>query len=210
MTTSHILQAIPSDEPVVTNVVAKAFHTLDAAQWLVPDDQRRAPAMSHHIGLSVEHALHYGGHVDMTSDRTAVATWLHLDRPEVAPQEYYEARLAEGIPADLLPRFTALDTAFEAHHDLIADRRHHYLLFAATHPGYQGRGEMTRMLRSHHRYLDHNRLGAFLQASSPDSARLYARLGYQKIATYRVTDPYTGLDTGPQFHAMWRPPAVRS
>lgn len=209
MTTGQILQAIPVDEPVVTNIVTKAFRTLGAAQWLVPDEPRREPAMRHHIGLSVEHALHHG-HVDMTPDRTAAAVWLHLDRPDIAPQEFYESRLAEGIPADLLPRFTALDAAFEAHHDLIAGRRCHYLVFAATYPGFQSRGVMTRLLRSHHRYLDHNRLGAFLQASSPDSARLYARLGYQELTTYRVTDPDTGQDTGPQFHAMWRPPAVSS
>ena len=97
MTTGHILQAVPTDEAVVTNIIGRAFHDLDAARWLVPDGRRREPAMRHHIGLSVEHALHHG-HADMTPDRTSVATWLHLDQADVSPPAHYEALLAAGIP----------------------------------------------------------------------------------------------------------------
>ena len=76
---------------------------------------------------------------------------------------------------------------------------HQYLPFVAVAPPWQGHGVGTRLLRHRLDQLDAERVPAYLEASNPDSARLYKRLGFRPIGEIR-------LPAGPPLTPMWRDP----
>lgn len=57
-------------------------------------------------------------------------------------------------------------------------QRHYYLPYIGVRPAAQGRGLGTGLLAPVLERCDRERLPAYLEASSPDNARLYRRLGF--------------------------------
>lgn len=177
----------------VADLVAEAFHPLPAAAWLVPDPAERARLMAGQFAILVAHATEYGS-VHRTEDRHGVAVWFHRTEPAPEPPDY-PARLAAACGA-ATPRFEALDELLEKHHPA---EPHHHLALLAVRPTHQGRGLGTALLAHHHAYLDAHGIPAYLEASSEQSRRLYARHGY------RVGEPFR-LPDGTPFWPMWREP----
>jgi GNAT superfamily N-acetyltransferase len=193
-----ITQATFSDASTVAHLIAEAFFPLDASRWLVPDPDHRHAAMAGQFTILVEHALTFG-HVDLLTDTTAAAVWLHYTRPLPPPVEY-DQRLTRvcGVYTD---RFRTLDALFEAHHPT---ESHHHLAMLAVAPQHQGTGRGSALLRHHHAALDQQGLPAYLEAAGIRSADLYHREGYQ-----RHNQPFS-LPNNARFYPMWRNPAQRS
>jgi len=190
-----ITSAEPSEAPRLAALIAESFHPLAVAAWLVPDRVARARILPRQFAILVEHALTHG-HVDVTSDRTAVAVWMHRTEPEFPAPVDYDRRLEAACGAHI-DRFRTLDELFDTHHP--EGPPHHHLALLAVHPATQGVGLGTALLRHHHRGLDAQRIPSYLEAACPRSAALYARHGYRMRGTL-------ALPAGPSMYPMWRNP----
>lgn len=168
----HLAGATDIDR--IAGLIARAFHPLAVARWLVPDEIERMRMFPDYFAILVEHAVPHGL-VHTTAERDAVAIWLpHTDGPP-APMPDYDERLAV-VSGAWRERFTAFDALLTDHHP---SRPHHYLAFLAVRPDRQGRGLGTMLLNHHHTHLDEAGLPAYLEASSRSSRALYLRQGYQ-------------------------------
>ena len=142
--------------------------------------------------IHVEHALTHG-HVDLLSNRTGAAVWLHCHQP-VPPPVHYEQRLSAACRPDT-DRFATLDALMAEHHPAEA---HHHLAMLAVAPAWQRTARGSLLLRHHDARLTCTGLPAYLEASSPGSRNLYTRHGYH------TRDRFT-LPDGTAFWPMWRP-----
>jgi GNAT superfamily N-acetyltransferase len=190
---TEVIRAGERDVPAVADLIADAFHRLDATAWLVPDPVRRRTVLGGQFAILVEHALSYGV-VEVLDDRSAAAVWFDNTRPAPPPTDYDARLVAVGGPDT--PRLRLLDELFEAHHPR---RPHHHLALLAVAPDRQGAGLGTTLLEHHHAVLDQAGIPGYLEASSPGSRDLYGRHGYA------LGEPFT-LPDGSAFWPMWRTP----
>ncbi|MGH3713255.1 MAG: GNAT family N-acetyltransferase [Micromonosporaceae bacterium] len=125
-----------------------------------------------------------------------MTVWFSSDDP--GPKDY-QRLLDEAVGSLYRGRFTQLDR-------LLADAHptdpHAHLAFAAVTPKRQHEGIGTALIAHRHALLDYQGRAAYLEASSPASRDLYARLGYAETGN-PLTLP--GHD-GPSFWPMWRNP----
>jgi GNAT superfamily N-acetyltransferase len=189
-----------ADEAVRLGVgafISESFDHLDADRYLVPDEQRRTEVMGRYFGMLAESAADGAGEVLRIVDdggTAACAVW--FDRTsEGQPWAEYEKLLAE-VAGPYLPRFQALDEAFDALHPV---EPHWHLAFLAVRPDKWGRGLGTVLLDHTHARLDAQGTPAYLEATNADNARLYRKHGYADMT------PAT-IQVGPvTFRRMWRP-----
>ena len=189
-----IVAATAADVPTVAGLIAEAFHTLDAAAWLVADPQRRYRTMRAQFLILVEHAIDHG-EVHLLADRSAVAVWMYCDRASVAEPRDYDRRLVDAC-GEYTGRFRILDDLLHAHHPT---EPHHHLAFLAVLPPWQQTGRGSALLAHHHQHLRAAGMSAYLEASGPRSRDLYVRFGYTAGEAFWLPD-------GPAFYPMWRYP----
>ena len=194
----RLQRAREGDVPMLSQVIADAFHNLDVSGWLIPDADERRRVFPGYFRIYVEHALKHGL-VHTTQDRNAAALWLPVG-PEGpgAPPDGYHDRLAAATGPHL-PRFQTLDDAFAARHP--AGVPHHHLAVIAVTPTRQREGIGTTLLGQYHRALDRDRIPAYLEASDPAKRDIYRRFGYTDHGP-PITLPGGGLALYP----MWRDP----
>jgi GNAT superfamily N-acetyltransferase len=175
MTTSvNIRLADRADAAAIAELIADAFHPLDVAHWLIPDDDERAKIFPSYFRILVDHALTHGL-IHTTTDRHAAAMWLPSDAP---PPTDYDTRLTATVGPHQ-ERFAALDAAFDAYHPA---NRHQHLALLAVHPSRQNEGLGAALLgHHHHRRLDTEQTPAYLEASSARSRQLYLRHDYHDL-----------------------------
>ncbi|GGL13069.1 GNAT family N-acetyltransferase [Mangrovihabitans endophyticus] len=189
--------ATPADFEVLSRLLAAAFLHGDLAPWLIADVATRRRVYLPYFALHAEHALRFG-HVDLAGGECAAALWYLIDGRPPPDLPGYDRRLAE-ITGPHVARFRALDAAMHAYHPY--RERHHYLAFLAVRPDRQRRGLGSALLAHHHSGLDAAATPAYLEATGPDNARLYARHGYRPRAEYRI------MGDGPVLMPQWRTPA---
>ena len=191
-----VVAAGPGDIDVLSRVIADAFHPLAVSQWLVSDPDARREIFPGYFRILVEHAIDTGT-VLTTPRRTAAALWLPVSTDGPQPPARYETHVTAAT-GPWHARFTELDAAFARHHP--AGLTHHHLAVLAVRPGQQGTGIGTALLDAHHRDLDAARLPAYLEASGPDTRRLYLVHGYADHG------PPIRLPDGPPMYPMLRHP----
>lgn len=197
---SAVIAAGPGDIDVLSQVIADAFHPLTVSRWLIPDPQARAEIFPAYFRIFTEHAMNTGT-VLTTPARTAVALWFPVSPDGPQPPDRYETRLAAAT-GPWEQRFTELDAAFGQHHPV--GMSYHHLAMMAVRPGQQGTGIGTALLDARHRGLDAARLPAYLEASGPDTRRVYLQHGYADHGTpIRLPD-------GPTMYPMLRDPRCAS
>jgi GNAT superfamily N-acetyltransferase len=175
-------------------MLADAFNDLPTARWLVDDPDERREAVRGQFELLVEHALGHGG-VVTSGDLDGAVVWFdHTSHPTPIPD--YDRRLAEACGGHIA-RFQRLDRIMDEHHPT---EPHHYVALVGVRKERRGNGIATAMLRRHHRVLDRDGVPAYLEAVSPETAGLYATLGYRALG-----EPYTLDEGGPYLYPMWRP-----
>jgi GNAT superfamily N-acetyltransferase len=190
------------DRDRIVELIDTSFFHLDANRWLVPDAGQRSAIMRGYFAIHVDLALSHGAAAQVAVDDTSnaivgVALWYASDDPGPAD---YDRRVAAVVGEPRLRRFLEFDELL--HHHTPATE-HDYLGFLAVAPEHQARGIGGRLLREHHRRLDHQARPAYLVASNQHSARLYARHGYQPLpgARYELR-----LPAGGSMYRMWRTP----
>ncbi|MFG1924386.1 GNAT family N-acetyltransferase [Cryptosporangium sp. NPDC048952] len=185
-------------------LIATAFADLSAVRWLVPGPRaHRSEIFGRWAELHIADAL-TRGHVDVidgpdSSDLPlAVAVW--FTNPHAAPAPDYDQQLQRAVSRTHIDRFRTLDAVMDDAHP--GGLQHHHLLLLAVHPAYQDQGYGSKLLAHHHRELDDAGLPGYLEAASPDSARLYQRHGYAHL-----DEPLTlPGNTSPDLWPMWRNP----
>lgn len=179
----------------VADLIARSFHDLEVAEWLVADPDARLTKIRAQFEMLVVHAVKHG-YVYLTADRTGAAVWVDQTVPVPEPEQY-DPQLRQ-ICGPHLERFQALDEAFEAHHP---SQPHHHLEFLAVRKEAQGNGIGTALLQLHHEYLDSKGIAAYLEASNSRTRDLYTKYNYSPTSLIELPD-------GPQMWPMWREPAA--
>ncbi|MEV4210161.1 GNAT family N-acetyltransferase [Micromonospora sp. NPDC049662] len=192
-TTTTVRQATRDDMRPLTSVLAAAFFDGPVADWLVPDHADREAVYHRYFELVLDHGFDHG-HVDTTTDLSAVSIWYPRAEPPLGESPGYQAALEAATKA-YAPKFALLDAVFEAFHP---SEPHHYLAYVAVKPEQQNRGVGAALLTHRHRQLDELGMPAYLEASNVRNRELYVRLGY-------CAGPPMILPTsGPTIWRMWR------
>ncbi|WP_433435649.1 GNAT family N-acetyltransferase [Nonomuraea sp. CA-141351] len=175
-----IRRATADDAGQVAELIATAFSGLRSVHYLVPVRRDRHRVMTANIRILVDHAVEHG-EIHLIDDGPAVAVWFPGTAPLPEPPDYDRRLVAATGP--WIERFRALDALLAANHPA---EPYHYLAFLAVHPGRQGQGLGSALLRHHHARL--GGVPAYLEASDPRNRDLYARHGYQAREPFALPD----------------------
>ena len=182
-----------TDLDAVGRLLALAFDE-PVTRWLVPAPDRHRPVMTEFFTLMANDALTQGGWIDLLNgddgQAAAAAIWFDHSTLEGAPSSQPDPRLQE-IFGSFAHRWHLLDSLITRHH---LAGPHHYLFAIGVHPDRQGAGLGGQLLAHGHRRL--GGLPAYLEATSPDSQRLYHRHGYHDLSSIELPD-------GPALWRMW-------
>ncbi|MBB5855910.1 GNAT family N-acetyltransferase [Amycolatopsis umgeniensis] len=181
----------PSEMDTVVDVLSEAFHEDPVSVWVFPDDGRRAVALPIFHRAIARGALAAGGHIDVTGDLSGAVLWTP------AGAEDMDGEAFAGLSREELGRLAALFELMEEH---APGGEYHHAQFIGVRENAQRQGIGARLLRYG---LDRNgTVPAYLEASSPESAKLYRRLGFRDHG--RVF----AVDGGPPMLPMWRDPSI--
>lgn len=176
----------------VAAMLAEAFLSVPTARWLVDDPAERLATVQGQFELLVEHALVHGGVV--TEGTEGAVVWFDRTKDE-PPIPDYEERMRKAC-GEHYERFAVLDAVMDEHHPA---EPHNYVALVGVREDARGRGVAGAMLRRHHERLDEAGTAAYLEAVSPETARLYESLGYR-----RHGEPFRIGEGGPPLYPMWR------
>lgn len=177
----------------VLSTLACAFDTDPLAGWLFPESSRRAELQTGFYQSLLDHP---GAEGYVAGDGEGASIWLHLRAGERLHDD-------QTVPADSdgpAARLRAVGEALAARHPV--DEPHLYLAVMGVVATRRGRGIGTALLRNRLVRADRDRIGTYLEASSPRSRALYLRHGFADLgAPVRLAD-------APPLYPMWRPPAA--
>jgi len=187
---SDVRAARPAELDTVVGILVAAFQDDPVSRWVFPGAERRRTGAHPAFFREIAAAGFAAGHVDVTGDLSAAVIWLPGDAGGEAS--------IEGLEPAELDRLGVLL-------GLMARREpgepHWHAQFIGVLPGRQRRGTGSRLLRHGLDRADAEGLPTYLEASSPDSTRLYRRLGFGDHG------PAFRPPGGPPMQPMWRAPA---
>jgi ribosomal protein S18 acetylase RimI-like enzyme len=192
----HIRRADARDVPGIVDVLGRAFLDDPVFAWVIPDDEHRRRTINGFFELFVA-AVQGHDEIYTAEDGSGAALWVPPGHPPVA--EDFEAELgarAAALAGDYAPRFGELVSVMEAVHPT---EPHQYLWFVGVDPSLQGLGVGSALLTRVLERCDRKSAPAYLEATSPDNARLYERHGFDVT---RKIDEHGGAP----LWAMWREP----
>ncbi len=187
----------PERRDDVAAVLADAFADDPVYTWMQPDRARRHAGLAAFFVTEADAMLAHGCSLATPHADAAVLVVPHdrLHRPLMSQAVHLPTYLR--LFGRSLPRAAGLEAALTRRHP-----RHPHLYVAnvgvAAHARGQGLG--TRLLEAVFAQADATGLPTYLEATTPDSARLYRRLGF---VTHDVVRPYGS----PPLELMTRPPA---
>jgi len=179
--------------------LARAFYDDPVAVFLFPGASARQVHLERFFTLQLSRNYLRRGVVSVTDDLLGAALWM----PPGAPRPTFGERLIHaGFSFQLGPRRRAareLTALLESRHPR---ERHWYLGALGVEPVEQNQGIGTALLVDALATCDAMGEGAYLEASRPESARLYERLGFE---CHEYLEPHHhGID-GPGLYLMYRP-----
>lgn len=187
------------DADRVASTLDVAFRDDPISVWLFPDSADRERLHRGFMRLFVDLALKTG-EVYVAGDALGVSVWFPVDPAEQHDDGDFVERAGAYCGAYEW-RFRQLLRTMQLHHP--TGEPHLYLNFLAVQPAQQGRGVGAAMLRHRFRQLDADGLPAYLEASTPRSAALYAREGFGRSGALTLPED------GPELIPMWRKPLYR-
>ena len=195
-TTREIVRAGPSDVPMLSWVLARAFHDDPVLAWMVPDPiERRARFPL----LFAAYAEAYLDHEEtyLAGDGPGAALWAPPGADPIPEhrQEWLDQRMST-ILGDDADRAAELDALLDEHQP---DEPCYFLQLVGVVPEQRRRGIGARLLAPVLEACDATGTPAYLEATSPDNRRLYARHGFDTVG--QLTVP-----RGPTLWPMWREP----
>jgi len=197
-TDSSLRTAAPSEAGSLSAVLAAAFEHDPVLGWLIPDGPRRRRRLERFFALELHHVVLPVGRA-WTVDGNAGAS---LELPPSRWRMSLRTQVAHGpaftrVFGRRLPHAFALITLMEHRH---LREPHYYLPYVGVTPDAQGQGLGTTLLRPTLDRCDHERLPAYLEATSERNAALYERLGFEHLGPFQ-------LGTSPPLWPMRRPPS---
>ena len=186
-----------ADVPVLTDIVARAFHDDPTMRWIVPDPDRRR-AVGNAAFAPFVRALQPLGHTYLTTDGAGAALWIPPGQSVPAEDELeaFDAELAAVLDPEEKRRMDALLEVMDA--NLPAEPHAHLNLLAVV-PERQGQGIGSALFHATLPALDAAGVPAYLEATSDQNRRLYERHGF----VFLNNIPPAG---GPPLRRMWREP----
>ncbi len=190
--------ATPADAARMAQVLAAAFARDPVLTWVVPpgapDRDARLRAL---FTLELPRSTALGG-AWTAAGGEAPALWYPPGRGRPAWSEMLtELPYAARALGRHLPRGLRVMTTLHRDHPVAA---HWYLAYLGTEPARQGQGIGASLLRPVLTRCDRDRVGAYLEASTEGSRRLYEAHGF------RVTQEFRLPRGGPRMWRMWRDP----
>jgi GNAT superfamily N-acetyltransferase len=166
------------DADVVGGLLATAFDE-PVTHWLVPELARHRLVMTGLFTLMAGDALAGGGWVDVLTlhdgQPAAAAIWFNHATADEASADGPDLRVDEIFGPDA-GRWRTLDQLMTAQH---LAGPHLYLFAIGVLPDHQGHGLGGQLLG--HGHQRQGGVPAYLEATSPDSRRLYHRHGYTDL-----------------------------
>ncbi|MCX7620146.1 MAG: GNAT family N-acetyltransferase [Acidimicrobiales bacterium] len=192
-------QVVPiglESEPVLSDVLARAFWDDPVMAYLIPDERSRYRRLRHFYRGALRLYATKGPCLT-TADLSGVALWAEPGRWKATPRDAAVA---------LIPTVRALGGALMRGKRLIdvVEHRHPkvphwYLALLGTDPARQGLGVGSALIRAVTDRCDREGIPAYLESSKHDNVAYYERLGF------RVTEDVT-VPGGPTLWLMWREP----
>ncbi|GAB3739744.1 GNAT family N-acetyltransferase [Amycolatopsis oliviviridis] len=184
-----VRSARPSEMDTVADVLTEAFHEDPVSAWVFPGEERRPAALTIFHRAIVRGTLAAGGHVDVTDDLSAAVLWTPSGEEDTDDDAF------AGLTGEEIGRLAAV---FESMTEHAPGGEYHHALFIGVRRSAQRQGIGARLMRHG---LDRNgAVPAYLEASGPESAKLYRRLGF------RDHGPAFAVEGGPPMLPMWREP----
>src|SRR5687767_11749142 len=170
MTTSIIGPTTERERAIA--VVHAAFRDDPISRWVYPDDAAYEAAFPRIINAMSGRAFDRGS-AYATADLGGVALWLP---PGVASDEEAMGEvMAETVAPELMDDLVGFSEVMATMH---LHEPHWYLPMIGVLPEYQGKGYGSQLLSYATAIADRDHLPAFLEATTPDSRRLYERHGF--------------------------------
>jgi GNAT superfamily N-acetyltransferase len=200
----HIAPATPTRWREISAALAEAFHADPVFSWLIPNPTARSAALRRFFEIETRHVV-----LPYRIAATAIGGVDTLGAALVLPPGHWrtplrvQARHAHTFLAVFkrrLPVALGVLTALERRHPRAP---HYYLPYIGVRPDAQDRGVGTALLAPLLGRCDREDVPAYLEASSPENARLYRRLGFSCIEIVRPLG-------APPIELMIRHPVGRS
>ncbi|MGH6735267.1 MAG: GNAT family N-acetyltransferase [Methyloceanibacter sp.] len=192
MATQDVKTATKAEMDQCVALIALAFNSDPAARWLYKDADAFLENFPRLVRILGGAAFDHGSaHI---IEGAAAALWMP---PGVQPDEEALAALVESTaPAS---QHTAVFAMFEQMSEAHPQEPHWYLPMIGTDPARQGQGYGSALLSHALSNCDAQGTLAYLEATSPRSARLYQRHGFEPVGTIQAGD-------GPPITPMLRKP----
>jgi ribosomal protein S18 acetylase RimI-like enzyme len=191
----EVRRAGAEDRDAVVRALVRAFDADPVANFLLRQDRQRARAFETAFDV-VFRRLILPAREGWIADRGAgAALWTPPGSWKTARALPEVFGLIRAVGLTRLPRVVASIDEVQRKHP---HEPHWYLFAIGVDPSHQGRGVGSALLRAVLAQCDARREPAYLEASTPDNARLYARHGFALLHELRL-----GQD-GPPVSLMWR------
>jgi ribosomal protein S18 acetylase RimI-like enzyme len=195
MTDVAVRRARAEDRDTVVRTLVRAFDQDPIANFLLRRDGGRARAFETVFDVVFRRLTLPAGETWITEDGAGAALWTPPRKWRAAKVWPDTIALIRAVGLLRLPSVVAsVDEAQRKH-----PREPHWYLFAiGVDPAHQGRGIGSTLLRAVLAQCDARGEPAYLEASTPENARLYERHGFAVLHDLKL-----GKD-GPSARLMWR------
>ncbi|GAB3852770.1 GNAT family N-acetyltransferase [Nocardioides maradonensis] len=168
----------PADAEAAAAILTEAFHHDPVLTWLIPYEHRRKPALETFFALETQHVLQHSDSLLAARRGTPRGVLLVLP-PHHWKTSFLEqlrsARALLSIFGARIGRANALQSRLNRLHPR---EPHYYIPLIGVATSAQGTGVGSLLLEELIARADAEGLPIYLEATSPDSARLYRRHGF--------------------------------
>jgi GNAT superfamily N-acetyltransferase len=172
----------PDQQQRAVATIVTAFTADKVSRWVLPEPHQYLTYFTEFVPLMAAGTFDHGG-AYCTDDFGAASLWLP---PNVHSDYEAMAGLAQKAVAerDQEKVFAFMGQMGEYH----PTEPHWYLPFIGVDPLRQGEGLGSALLKHALQNCDHDKLPAYLEATSPGSRRLYERHGFEAIGEIQTAD----------------------
>jgi GNAT superfamily N-acetyltransferase len=198
-TVGTVRAATAADNDAVSSVLALAFAADPVFAWVTPDAVRRAGMLPDFFTLfaAAYEPLGAGQVIDGSEGTVGAALWAPPGQQAIGEEDADEvAGRIEVMAGPDTGRMFEVMGLLEEHHP---DAACYYLNLLGVDPARHGGGLGSTLLDAGLARCDREGQPAYLEATSVDNRRLYARHGFEVIGEITLPD-------GPSLWPMWREP----